>query len=62
MNSKLNLYKLTVKETQKTKAGIIWQGCGCACAYVNCGGSSTIDNYNANNLQELWSDPWTPQC
>ena len=61
MKSKVDLFKLTEKETQETKAGI-WGSCRCGCAYVNCGGSSTLDNYDANFEGGLISPHFTPQC
>ncbi len=51
INEKMSLYKVADKKMGKTKGGI---NCGCACQYVNCGGSSIDDNYDANNMRGLW--------
>ena len=47
MKKKLKLTKLTRKETCKIRGGE-WVSCICACAYVQCGGSSSHDDGVAN--------------
>jgi hypothetical protein len=53
IKKKMSFYKLTNKKMTAVKGGEGY--CGCACAYVNCGGSSTDANYKANRLGDLWS-------
>lgn len=43
---------LTKKEMDCVKGG---NSCGCGCHYENNGGSSTMDNGNANYENNLWS-------
>ena len=54
MNQKFNFFKMSQKELKKTVAGA-FDYCVCTCAYANCGGSSTSDNYSANNAGGLHS-------
>lgn len=63
MKNVFNLYKLSEKEQKDLSGGE--RNCRCACAYVNCGGSSMADNNWAN----YWSGPsgaisphTMPQC
>ncbi|MGD2093181.1 MAG: hypothetical protein PVH61_43875 [Candidatus Aminicenantes bacterium] len=51
IKKKMSLYQLNGKEMNVLKGG----GCGCACHYANCGGSSTNDNFAANSLWGFWS-------
>ena len=51
IKEKMSLYQLNSKEMIVLKGGT----CGCACHYVNCGGSSTNDNSTANRLHNFWS-------
>jgi len=52
----LSLGYLNKKEMKKANAGCITlKGCGCACAYSECGGSSTYDNWDANQRGGLTS-------
>ena len=64
MNKKFDLYKISKRESKETIAGD--PVCGCGCAYANCGGSSTSDNFNANyeggNGRGLISPHFEPQC
>ena len=63
MNQKFNFFKLGEREIETVKGGL--RLCGCGCAYVNCGGSSTQDNENANfngGEDGLISPHFEPQC
>ena len=51
IKEKMSLYQITRKEMNVVKGGT----CGCACHYVNCGGSSSADNGAANRLLGAWS-------
>lgn len=44
---------------EKEMSAIYGGSCGCACAYANSGGSSTEDNYAANNAGDLHSPGMT---
>lgn len=57
--SKLNLFMLHKKELDDvtaTTGGAL--KCCCACAYANSGGSSSTDNFHANDKDNLIS----PEC
>jgi len=46
MKEMINFFKLSEREAKEvTGAG---RYCTCACAYANCNGSNTDDNYEAN--------------
>ncbi len=67
MNSRVNLLTLNReaemlrKEQEETRAGDEWglvgslckcfSGCTCECRYANTGGSSTEDNFDANDMR-----------
>ena len=58
MKQKLKLFKMKDKDLQQVKGGY----CGCGCAYVNCGGSSSAVNASTNAVGGLISPDWEPQC
>ncbi len=60
MKKKLNLFKLSEREGRQVKGG--YEGCWCACAYVNCGGSSSNDNWDANLGGNKKSPDFKPVC
>lgn len=52
----LNLFTLNNKRLENVKAGIVDEtDCYCACAYADQGGSSFVDNANANIDNNLHS-------
>jgi len=55
MEKKLNLIELSKVEEKNVKGGMMKIDCSCACAYVNCGGSSTVDNFRENAMHNLHS-------
>ncbi len=57
INEKMSLYKIANKKMAKTIGCGIPGRCGCACRYANCGGSSTDNNWEANNSEGWWSKP-----
>jgi len=61
MKEKFDVFQLGRKSQQDVKAGLL-SVCVCTCAYINCGGSSTADNDNANDKSGLWSDKVDSQC
>ena len=61
---KLKLTRLSREELDEREMDAIIGGaasCGCACAYVNYGGSSTTDNSNANEQYGYHSPGMTPE-
>ncbi len=53
IKEKMSLYRMNGEEMVVLKGGAGY--CGCACHYVNCGGSSSGDNFDANDLHDWWS-------
>ena len=58
------LQKISLKQISKTNLDqrqlcrlLGGSCCQCGCHYANDGGSSTTDNYNANEAGGLYSDP-----
>jgi hypothetical protein len=65
MKEKLSLMKLnemSTKETYSIKGGQSVTCCTCACAWANCGGSSTSDNGGANAVEGLHSHGMGSAC
>jgi hypothetical protein len=64
MDKSFSLFKLSERETSEATGGETV--CGCGCAYANCGGSSTSDNFSANYAggggKGLISPHYEPQC
>jgi hypothetical protein len=60
MKESFSLYRLGEREQKRVKAGVE-SFCICACAWANCGGSSTMDNSIANMDMGLVSKDYTPQ-
>lgn len=54
IKEKMSLYQINSKEMDGSKGGAP-EGCGCACHYVNCGGSSSGDNFDANLFNHFTS-------
>jgi hypothetical protein len=55
IKEKMGFYKLSEKKMEDLR-GLGEPGhCGCACHYVNCGGSSSNNNASANDLEGKWS-------
>ena len=59
MKNKFSFYNLVEREQKDVKAGQLV--CCCGCAWANCGGSSSLDNSNANGELGLNSKDYTPQ-
>lgn len=58
-----NLCDLNKIEMTKVKSGVVWDpdGCCCACAYADSGGSSPFNNFYAN--QHAPNGPLqSPEC
>jgi natural product precursor len=53
IKEKMSLYQLNGKDMKALKGGT--PGCGCACHYANCGGSSSGDNLGENRKWGFWS-------
>ncbi|NIR10847.1 MAG: rSAM-modified peptide [Candidatus Aminicenantes bacterium] len=51
MKESLNLFKLSERKLKAVKGG----HCCCGCLYANSGGSSMLDNMDANALKGLHS-------
>jgi natural product precursor len=65
MKEKLSLMKLNEMyehEIKSIKGGQAVSCCSCACAYVNCNGSSSKDNRVANTKKGFHSAPIGPAC
>ena len=59
-----SLIKLTNRNperlNEKELSQVIGGSCGCGCFYADCGGSSTYDNWEANDEDSLHSE--LPPC